>query len=110
MDEMYYSISQVSKFTALPQSVLRYWESVFDELDPHKSAGGTRQFSEEDVQLILRIKNLLYDKGMTIKGVQKALKINKTHISVNSESIPENDKDWIVINLKSLLSYIRSSV
>lgn len=68
---LYYTIGQVSKISGLPQSVLRYWETVFSALNPPKSEGGTRQYREFDVELILEIKRLLYDEGFTIKGANK---------------------------------------
>ncbi|MEJ2054681.1 MAG: MerR family transcriptional regulator, partial [Calditrichaceae bacterium] len=73
-DRMYYTIGQLSKISGLPQSVLRYWETVFDLLTPSKSGGGTRQYSEGDIKLVLEIKKLLYDEGYTIKGANKLIK------------------------------------
>jgi DNA-binding transcriptional MerR regulator len=70
---MYYTIGQVSNISELPQSVLRYWETVFDVLKPLKSDGGTRQYSEADIELILKIKKLLYNDGFTIKGANRHL-------------------------------------
>ena len=69
-----YSIGQVAKFADLPQSVLRYWETVFEMLDPKKSAGGSRQYNDADVKLILCIKELLYENGFTIKGANAQLR------------------------------------
>ena len=73
-DRLYYTIGQLSKIAGLPQSVLRYWETVFISLNPPKSEGGTRQYTENDVELVLEIKKLLYDEGYTIKGANKLLK------------------------------------
>jgi len=56
------SIGKVSKIVNLPQSVLRYWETVFEQLNPEKSEGGTRRYTQKDVDNILNIKNLLYKK------------------------------------------------
>jgi DNA-binding transcriptional MerR regulator len=69
----YFSIGKVSKIVDLPQSVLRYWESVFDILKPYKSEGGTRRYTQRDIDLILEIKNLLYAKKYTIAGAQDTL-------------------------------------
>jgi len=68
-----YSIGKVSKIVDLPQSVLRYWETVFDVFDPYKSEGGTRRYSQADIDIILEIKELLYKKKFTIAGAQHAL-------------------------------------
>ena len=67
------SIGKVGKIVDLPQSVLRYWETVFEHLDPEKSEGGTRRYSQEDVDAILEIKNLLYKKKYTIAGAISTL-------------------------------------
>ena len=72
--DIYYTIGQVADHVDLPQSVLRYWETVFDVLNPHKSKGGNRRYSEQDIEIILKIKELLYDQGFTIKGANKQLK------------------------------------
>jgi len=68
-----YSIGQVSAHTDLPQSVLRYWETVFPLLQPAKSSGGSRQYSDADIIVIQKIKELLYEKGFTIKGANLRL-------------------------------------
>jgi len=64
------SIGKVCEIVDLPQSVLRYWETVFEQLNPQKSEGGTRRYSQEDVDMILVIKELLYKKKFTIAGAQ----------------------------------------
>ena len=72
-DRLTYSIGQVAAHTELPQSVLRYWETVFTRLNPLKSPGGSRQYSDADIAIIQRIKELLYEKGFTIKGANLQL-------------------------------------
>ena len=74
MAEKKYSIGSVSRRLSLPQSVLRYWESVFDNLNPEKTPGGTREYSEDDIILISKIKNLLYDRKFTIAGAREFFK------------------------------------
>ncbi len=69
----YYSIGQVAEYFELPQSVLRYWETVFDALNPAKSPGGSRRYSDQDLQVIHDIKHLLYERGFTIRGANKIL-------------------------------------
>ena len=80
------SIGKVSMIVDLPQSVLRYWETVFDHFNPEKSEGGTRRYSQEDVDAILEIKNLLYKKKFTIAGAISTLSSrNKEKTVVTSE-------------------------
>ncbi len=68
------TISEVANKLEVPQHVLRFWESKFPQIRPHKGGGGRRYYRADDVALISNIKELLYNQGMTIRGVQKLLK------------------------------------
>jgi DNA-binding transcriptional MerR regulator len=68
------TISEVSADVNVPQHVLRFWESKFNQVRPLKRGGGRRYYRPEDVALLKRIRALLYDEGMTIRGVQKLLR------------------------------------
>ena len=68
------TISEVAKELVLPQHVLRFWESKFTQIRPLKRGGGRRYYRPEDIQLLIRIRDLLYSDGYTIKGVQKLLR------------------------------------
>jgi len=68
------TISEVSEDLEIPQHVLRFWESKFPQIKPLKRGGGRRYYRPEDVQLLRRIRDLLYKDGYTIRGVQKLLK------------------------------------
>ena len=72
--KLYYSISEVSEITALKQYVLRYWETEFSQLKPNKNKAGNRIYRSHDIDIILEIKSLLYDRKFTIKGAQQYLK------------------------------------
>ena len=76
--EAFRTISEVSKYLALPQHVLRFWETKFVQIKPIKRGGGRRYYRPEDVMLLRGIKNLLYNDGYTIRGVQKVIKANGT--------------------------------
>ena len=65
------TISEVSTALDVPQHVLRFWETKFTQLRPLKRGGGRRYYRPEDVQLLFRIRELLYRDGYTIKGVQR---------------------------------------
>jgi DNA-binding transcriptional MerR regulator len=71
--KLYYSISEVSRITAIEQYVLRYWETEFEQLKPQKNRAGNRIYTNKDIQLILYIKELLRDKKYTIEGAKKIL-------------------------------------
>lgn len=68
------TISEAAVELDLPQHVLRFWETRFTQIKPLKRGGGRRFYRPDDVALLTGIRHLLYDKGYTIKGVQKILK------------------------------------
>ena len=68
------TISEVATDLSVPQHVLRFWESKFQQIRPLKRGGGRRYYRPEDIQVISNIKDLLYNQGFTIRGVQKLLK------------------------------------
>ena len=72
--EAFRTISEAADALDLPQHVLRFWETRFTQVKPMKRAGGRRYYRPEDIELLAGIKALLYDRGYTIKGVQKLLK------------------------------------
>src|SRR5215467_14217334 len=69
-----YRIGDVSRMTGVKAFVLRYWETEFPMLEPEKGANGRRLYRQEDVDLILKIKRLLYDEGFTIAGARRHLR------------------------------------
>jgi DNA-binding transcriptional MerR regulator len=73
-DAAFRTISEVSEDLDVPQHVLRFWESRFQTIRPLKRGGGRRYYRPEDVQLLRRIRDLLYKDGYTIRGVQKLLR------------------------------------
>ncbi|HSF93971.1 MAG TPA: MerR family transcriptional regulator [Thermohalobaculum sp.] len=87
--EAFRTISEVSEALDLPQHVLRFWETRFAQIKPMKRGGGRRLYRPDHVALLRGIKALLYDDGMTIKGVQKVLreKGTKTVISRGSADV-----------------------
>jgi DNA-binding transcriptional MerR regulator len=85
--EAFRTISEVSKDLSLPQHVLRFWETKFVQIKPIKRGGGRRYYRPEDVMLLRGIKNLLYNDGYTIRGVQKVIKENGTKQLLNKNDI-----------------------
>mgnify|MGYP003322586420 CR=1 FL=1 len=87
--KLYYSIKEVSEMTELKPYVLRYWESEFPSLKPSKNRAGNRTYKKHDIQVILDIKKLLYQKKFTIKKklnsseLQKMLGNNYSNPKVN---------------------------
>ena len=72
-DKLYFRIGEVSRLAGVKPYVLRYWETEFAVIGPKKSGTGHRLYRRKDVELILEIKRLLYDKRYTIEGARKFL-------------------------------------
>jgi len=121
------TISEVSKELQVPTHVLRFWEAKFSSIKPLKRGGGRRYYRPEDLDLLRKIKSLLYDDGYTIKGVQKLLKdqnkeaperikaLSPSEIlrgRVHKEDLTVSKKEQIkeiVDELEELRDYLRSS-
>lgn len=76
------TISEVAEDLDLPQHVLRFWETRFNQIKPLKRGGGRRYYRPSDVDLLKGIRHLLYDEGYTIKGVQKILRENGNQFAI----------------------------
>jgi DNA-binding transcriptional MerR regulator len=72
-EKLYYRIGEVEAITAVPAYVLRYWESEFKLLRPKKNPAGQRLYRPRDLELVQRIKSLLYDERLTLEGAKKRL-------------------------------------
>ena len=121
------TISEVSKELQVPTHVLRFWEAKFSSIKPLKRGGGRRYYRPEDLDLLRKIKSLLYDDGYTIKGVQKLLKDQNKEVPDlikalspseilrgrdNQEDLTVSKKEQIkeiVDELEELRDYLRSS-
>jgi DNA-binding transcriptional MerR regulator len=88
--KLYYSISEVSKITNVEQYVLRYWETEFEQLSPQKNRAGNRIYTNKDIQLIMKIKNLLRDKKFTIEGARNILGTEDESTNDTEEEISED--------------------
>ena len=106
--KLYYSIGEVSKITELKQYVLRYWETEFKELSPSKNKAGNRTYRQKDIDLIIKIKDLLYNQKFTIDGARNMLSDppSQASIEVTSDNPKEMDLDLLIkirTELKSIL-------
>ena len=88
--KLYYSIGEVSKIVKLKSYVLRYWETEFKKLSPPKNRAGNRTYRQKDIDIILEIKDLLYNKKFTIEGARTL--IGSKNIS-NDNSV---QKDYLI--------------
>lgn len=72
-DKLYFKIGEVAEIVGVEAYVLRFWETEFPALSPKKTDSGHRLYRRKDVETVVRIKELLYDKGFTIAGARKRL-------------------------------------
>lgn len=87
--KLYYKIGEVCEIVGVPAHVLRYWETEFSTLTPPKSRGGQRTYRPADIELLLRIRKLLYDEGFTIAGARKKLGARKRSAAQDAaEAVP----------------------
>ena len=103
--KLYYSIGEVSKMVGIKAYVLRYWETEFKQLSPPKNRAGNRTYRQKDIDLIFKIKELLYNKKYTIEGARSLLSSksdqNKSLGNTNSETISS-----LRIELEQIISII----
>ncbi|MAI84748.1 MAG: transcriptional regulator [Rickettsiales bacterium] len=96
------TIGEVSKTINVPQHVIRFWEKKIDKIKPIQKTNGRRYYSKGDVEILEKIKNLLYDYHYTIKGVQKYFNLR------DKES--KNNSDELIEELKFLSSEIKKKL
>ena len=102
MKKLYYSIGEVSKLTEVEPHVLRYWETIFTDLTPRKNKGGNRTYREQDITLILQLKELIQEKKYSTAGAKKLLEEGIDDHADNHQTEPlpfETQKDLKEIRL-----------
>jgi DNA-binding transcriptional MerR regulator len=94
-NKLYYKIREVCEIVGVEAHVLRFWESEFPALAPPKSRTGQRTYRPKDIELLLRIKKLLYEEGFTIAGARKRLgtDADDPEASVDSPEDPKPEKN-----------------
>jgi DNA-binding transcriptional MerR regulator len=74
MKKLYYTIGEVSSMAGVKPHVLRYWETQFPDLTPSKSKAGKRLYTEKDLEVVLRLKELIRGKKFSTAGARKEIK------------------------------------
>jgi DNA-binding transcriptional MerR regulator len=87
MKKLYYSIGEVSQITDVKPHVLRYWESLFKELRPSKNKAGKRVYTENDMDTILKLKDLIKDQKFSTAGAKKAIR-DKSTVETEASGLP----------------------
>ena len=90
-DRLYFKIGDVARICGVEAYVLRFWESQFPQLKPNKSGTGQRLYRRKDVELVLKIKNLVHAEGYTLSGARQALE----HSNARKSSPPQAKLDLI---------------
>lgn len=99
-DKLYFKIGEVSEIAALPSHVLRFWENEFPIINPKRTPSGQRLYRKSDIEFVLKIKHLLYEKKFTIKGAKKYL---NSEYGEQKKKLPTN----VVDKIRSELEQIR---
>ncbi len=95
--KLYYSIGEVADMFGVSKSLIRFWETEFDLLKPHKNSKGDRRFTQQNIDQVKMIYNLVKEKGFTLKGAKKEIKENKTNLKQRLKTLD---------TLKSLRTYL----
>ena len=112
--KLYYSIGEVSKLTKLKPYVLRYWETEFKQLSPPKNRAGNRTYRQKDIEVVEKIKNLLYNRKFTIKGARTLLNSGEEMeetVDRPSENAQEKRSEILIKvkqELESILDFIHN--
>lgn len=117
-EKLYYKIGEVAKITGIKTHVLRYWETEFKAIRPNKSRSNQRLYRQQDIDLILHLKDLLYKQGFTISGARKKLREKKSVTEVEKQVSPnQTDQSDSQLDLplasgidKKLLQEIRQDI
>lgn len=99
MKKLYYSIGEVSDITGIEPHVLRYWESVFNDLNPKKNNGGNRVYKEKDIEIIVKLKKLIKEKKYSTKGAKQVLENENSQMETDHEVPVDLQKDLREIRL-----------
>src|SRR5947207_14952244 len=86
-DKLFFKISEVWEIVGVEPYVLRFWETEFPNFAPEKSKAGHRVYKRKDVENVLRIKELLYDRGFTIAGARKQLSKSKVVKQIDRDQV-----------------------
>jgi DNA-binding transcriptional MerR regulator len=114
-DKLFYKIGEVSKIVGVEPYVLRYWETEFSFLKPRKSKSGQRVYVKKDIELLLQIKQLLYQERYTIEGVRKRLGLlsseeeasQQKHVAKNKAKQPPQVVEHVKKRLREILSHLQ---
>jgi DNA-binding transcriptional MerR regulator len=108
-NKLYFRIGEVAKLAGIKPYVLRFWESEFTGLGPKKSGTGHRLYRRKDVELVLEIKRLLYEKRFTIEGARKVLeaKPKRSDLAAKPAAAPRRQQGELFTGTSSFYQELR---
>jgi DNA-binding transcriptional MerR regulator len=112
-DKLYFKIGEVGDIVGVKQHVLRYWESEFPSIRPQKSKTNQRLYRRKDVEAVIAIKHLLYDRKFTIEGAKRYMKEQGVDASlppVDVDAVAENVRQKTINEMSLEMSRISKSV
>lgn len=104
LTKLYYSIGEVAEMFSVSKSLIRFWESEFDLLRPHKNSKGDRRFTKQNIDQFNTIYHLVKERGFTLEGAKKELKLNKDRIVKRKQTLDSLKK------LKGFLEDLKDQV
>jgi DNA-binding transcriptional MerR regulator len=110
MKKFYYTIGEVCNLLDLKPHVLRYWEKEFPQVHPRKKFGRNRRYNPDDIELLKKIKYMLYTQKYTVDGVRKKLKEmqkNKNQIEFNFSEDKNEIKKKLINELKAVRELLK---
>jgi DNA-binding transcriptional MerR regulator len=102
--KLYRSISEVSELVGVRPHVLRYWETQFSMLRPRKNRAGNRMYRPDEVKMLLRIKELLYERRFTIAGARRRL------LDERKETVPQVELGFVDAERKLVLHEVKTEL
>ena len=103
-DKLYFKVGEVSAITEVPAYVLRFWETEFKKIKPKRTPSGQRLYRKNDIELILRIKHLLYEKKYTIQGAKQHLKTKPADKMKEPSAITLDEIRSELVRIRDLIS------
>lgn len=92
LTKLYYSISEVAEMYDVSKSLIRYWETEFNFLKPHKNSKGDRRFTKQNIEQLGLIYFLVKEKGFTLEGAKKELTAQKSRNRRKNEIIQKLER------------------
>ena len=104
IEKVYYTIGEVADLFEVNPSLIRFWESEFDVLSPHKNKKGNRLYTKEDLNTLRIIYHLVKEKGYTLQGARDRIKLNREDVEKQVEIIES------LMKIKSFLLELKESL